>query len=235
MARVVPQEINDEDQREVTAGDAGGNAGAGDAIGGNAKFAEDQKVIAEEVDQVRGDEGEGDGADHVHALECAADGKVEEQRQEAGGEGSHVGSGEDGDGVGYTEALEIVGNDPDGNGEKRGDGEAEVDAVDQGGVAVFAAACAKGLGDERVQADEKPFAEEGKDDEDAGADAYCSDSFSTVGEAADHHGVDDDHAHPADFREDKGQGEAKRGTKFGTEDGEEGHGDCQFSVFSYKS
>ena len=234
VARVVPQEINNENQREVAAGDAGGDAGAGDAVCGNTESAKDQKVIAKEVDEVCGNEREGDRTDHVHALKCAADSEVEEQRHKAGREGPHVGSGKDGNGVSYAEALEVIGDDPDGNGEEWGDGEAQIDAVDQGGVAVFAAACTKGLGDERVQADEKPFAKEGKDDEDAGADADGSDGFGTVGEATDHHGVDDDHAHPADFRKDEGQGQVKRGTEFGTEDGEEGHGECQFSVSSHK-
>ena len=36
-----------------------------------------------------------------------------------------------------------------------------------------------------------------------------------VGEAADHHGVDDAHAHPADLGEDEGEREAQHGAEFG--------------------
>ena len=168
VATIVPEEINDQDESEVAAGDAGGDAGAGDAVSGEAEFAVDEDVVAEEIDEVGGDEGESDGANHVHALEGAANGEIEKQGDEAGGECAHVGSGEDGDRMGDAEALEIAGKDPDGNGEKRGDGEAEVDAVDERGVAIFAAAGTEGLRDEGVQADEEAFTEEGEDDEEAG-------------------------------------------------------------------
>ena len=225
VATVVPEKINDQDESEVAAGDAGGDAGAGDTVGGEAEFAEDEDVVAGEIDEIGGDERESDGAHHVHALERAANGEIEEEGNESGGEGAHIGSGEDGDGVGDAEAFEIAGQDPDGNGEERGDGEAEIDAVDERGVAVFAMAGAEGLRDEGVQADEKAFAEEGEDDEEAGGDADGADGFGGIGKAADHHGVHDDHAHPADFGEDERKSEAEGGAKFAAEDGEEGHGE----------
>lgn len=126
--------------------------------------------------------------------------------------------------MGNAETLEIVGQDPDRDGEERRNGEAEVDAVDERSVAVFAMTGAKGLGDQGVQTDEDAFAKESKDNEEAGTDADGTNGFGAVGEAADHHGVDDDHAHPADFGEDKREGEMQGGTEFGTEDWEEGHG-----------
>ena len=104
------------------------------------------------------------------------------------------------------------------------DSEAEVNAVDERGVAIFAAAGAEGLGDERVQADKEAFTEKGEDDEDAGGDADGADGFGAVRKAADHHGVYDDHAHPTDFGEDEREGQVKSGAKFAAEDGEEGHG-----------
>ena len=224
VAGVVPEEIDNEDEREIGARDAGGDAGTGDAEGRAAELAVDEDIVADEVDEIGGDESEGDGANHVHTLECATDSEVEKERNETGGKRAHVRSGEDGDGMGDAEAFEVKRNDPNGNGEEGSDGEAEINAVDERAVAVFALASAEGLGDEGVEADEEAFAEEGEDEEEAGADADGADGFGAVGETADHHGVDDDHAHPADFGEDERKGEAERGTEFVAEDGEEGHG-----------
>ena len=224
VAGVVPEEIEDEDQREIGARDAGGDAGTGDAEGRASELAVDEDVVANEVDKIGGDESEGDGANHVHTLESATNSEVEEERDETGGKRTHVGSGEDGDGMGDAEAFEVKRNDPNGDGEEGSDGKAEIEAVDERAVAVFALASTEGLGHEGIEADEEAFAEEGEDDEEAGADADGADGFGAVGEAADHHGVHDDHAHPADFGEDERKGEAERGTEFVAEDGEEGHG-----------
>ena len=46
--------------------------------------------------------------------------------------------------MGHTESFEIERDDPDGKGKKRSDGEAEVDAVDERAVAIFAVAGAEG-------------------------------------------------------------------------------------------
>ena len=92
-------------------------------------------------------------------------------------------------------------------------------------MAIFAAPSAERLRDQRVQADEEAFTEEGEDDKDAGGDADGADGFGTVGEAADHHGIYDDHAHPTDFGEDERKGEMQCGAEFAAEDGEEGHGE----------
>jgi hypothetical protein len=80
---------------------------------------------------------------------------------------------------------------------------------------VFGAAGAEGLGDQSVEPDEEPFAEEREDEEEAGADADGSDGLGAVGEAADHHGVDDGHADPTDFGEDKREGQMQSGAKLG--------------------
>jgi len=197
MAVVVPEKIADENEREIAAGKGGGPAGAGDAEGGEAELAKDKNVVAEKVDEIGGDERESDGAHHVHALKGTAHGKIEKKREKANGEGAHVGSGEDGDIVIHTDALETRGDEPDGCDEERRSRKTEIDAVDERAVAVFAAAGTESLGDERVQADHKAFAEECENDEDAGTDADSTDGFGAVGEAADHHGVHDDHAHPA--------------------------------------
>ena len=223
VARVVPEEVDDEDEGEVSAGDGGGDAGAGDAEGGEAEFAEDEDVVAEDVDEVRGDEGKGDGADHVHALESAADGEVEKEGEKSGGESAHVGSGQDRDVVGDAEAFEVKREEPDRGCEERSDKEAEVDTIEERAVAVFTAAGTEGLRDKGVEADHEALAEEGEDEEEAGADADGSDGLGAVGEAPDHHSVNDDHAHPADFGENEGEGETQGGAEFGAEDVKEGH------------
>jgi hypothetical protein len=223
VARVVPEKVGDENESEIRAGDTGGDAGAGDSISGEAEFAKDEDVIANDIDQIRSEESEGDGANHVHALEGATNSEVQEEGEESGRERAHVRSGEDGDGVRNAEALKVTRKDPDGNGEKGCDSEAEVDAVDQGAVAILATARAKGLRHQGVQSDEDPFAEESEDDEEARGDADRSDRLSRVGKAADHHGVYNHHAHPADFGKDEWKGEAKGGAEFAAEDGEEGH------------
>ena len=47
VAAIVPEEINDKDKREVAAGDAGGDAGTGDAVSVETELAEDEDVVAE--------------------------------------------------------------------------------------------------------------------------------------------------------------------------------------------
>lgn len=80
VVSVVPEKVDDKDGSEISAGDAGGDAGTGDAVGVEAQFAEDQDVVAEEVDEVGSDKGEGDGADHVHTLKGAANSEIEKER-----------------------------------------------------------------------------------------------------------------------------------------------------------
>ena len=129
--------------------------------------------------------------------------------------------------MGDAEALVITGNDPDRDGQEGSKGEAQVDTVDEGAVAVLAVTGTESLRNEGVQTDEEAFAKEGEDDEDAGTDADGTDGFGTVGETANHHGIDDYHAHPADFREDERKGEMKGGAEFVAEDAEEGHGNLR--------
>src|ERR1700757_2568304 len=124
-----------------------------------------------------------------------------------------------------AEAFEVARDDPDRDDEERSDGKAEVDTVDERGVAVFATAGAERLRDECVQANEEAFSEEGEDEEEAGTDADRADGFGAVRETADHHGVNDDHAHPADFGEDERKSEVEGRTEFAAEDREEGHGE----------
>ena len=90
-------------------------------------------------------------------------------------------------------------------------------------MAVFAMAGAEGLGNESVETDENAFTEEDENDIDAGADADGGDRGGAGRKPADHHGIDDDHAHPTDFGEDEREGETQGGAKFGAEGGEGEH------------
>jgi hypothetical protein len=92
-------------------------------------------------------------------------------------------------------------------------------------VTVFETAGAERLGDEGVEADEEAFAEEGEDEKEAGADTDGGDRLGAVGEAADHHGVHDSHADPADFGEDEREGHVESGAEFGAQGGPGEHGE----------
>lgn len=75
------------------------------------------------------------------------------------------------------------------------------------------------MGDEGVEADEQALAEKDEYQEEAGTDADGGDRLGAVGQAADKHGVFDGHADPADFGEDKRDGEVKGGAKLGAKSG----------------
>ena len=225
IAHVVPEKKNDEDRGEVGAGDGSGNAGADDAEHGKSAVAKDEEIVAEGVDEIGGDEGEGDGADEVHSLEGAAKGEVKKKRHEAECQRVHIRAGKDGDVGGDAEAIEEMRERPDGGEEQGRNGKAEVDAIDEGVETVFEAAGAEGLGDEGVEADEEAFTEEGEDEEEAGTDADGSDGLGAVGEAANHHCVHDGHADPADFGEDERKGQIESGAKLGTQSGPGEHGE----------
>ena len=223
VARIVPEQIDDEHECEISARNTRGDARAGYTVSGKAEFAEDEDIITDKIDEVGTDQGEGDRADHIHTLEGAADREVEKKRKKSGGKRAHVGSGQNRDGMGDAEGLEIVGKNPDRDGQKRCDGKAQVDAVDERAVAVFAVAGAESLRDERVESDKDTFPEESEHDEKAGRDANGSDGLGGIREPADHHGVDNDHAHPADFGENERESEAKGRAEFAPKDGEKGH------------
>ena len=53
----------------------------------------DQEPVEEDVEEVRGDESEGDGADVVEGLQVAAQGEVEEERGRSPVEGAEEADG----------------------------------------------------------------------------------------------------------------------------------------------
>ncbi len=125
------------------------------------------------------------------------------------------------------DAVEKSAKEKNGKGQEGRHEQGEIDTVDQRTVTVFAVAGTEGLRDKRVEADEDAFTTEGENVEEIGADGYGADGHGAVGKAADHHGVDDAHAHPADFGEDEREGEAESGAEFGTEGGEGEHGSVE--------
>ena len=130
VASVIAEKKNDEDRGQVGAGDGGGDAGADYAEHREARMAEHEKVVADGIDEVGGDECEGYGANEVHTLERTAKREVEKQGYEAEGEGEHVGAGEEGDVGGDAQPIEEMWKRPDCGKEGRRDGEAEIDAID---------------------------------------------------------------------------------------------------------
>ena len=118
MAAVVPEQVADKGESEVSARDRSGPTRAGDAECGKTKLAKDEDVIAQEIDEIGGEQSEGDGAHHVHALESAANGEIKHEREKADGEGAHVGKGQDGNIVRETHSFKVKRNEPNGESEE---------------------------------------------------------------------------------------------------------------------
>ena len=215
MAAVVPKQVTNKNQSHVEASEGGGPSGADHAHCRGSPFAVDEHPIKKKIDEIRGDEGEGHWPDHVHGLDAAADGEIKHQREQADGQRFHVRNREARHHGIDVEGLQERAEEPDGNHEERRHDQAEVNAVDQGTVAIFAFACAEGLGDERVQANQQPATEKGYDVENAGADADGADRIGAVWQVADHDGVNDAHGHPADLGEDEREREVQGRAHFG--------------------
>src|SRR5258708_2288749 len=82
-------------------------------------------------------------------------------------------------------------------------------------MAIFALACTESLGNKCVQANQKPSAKKRKDVNKDAPKANGGNGHSAVGEATDHHGIDDRHAHPPELGEDQRNGELQSGPEFG--------------------
>lgn len=100
-------------------------------------------------------------------------------------------------------AAQQAGQKKNWRGEDGSENDAEVNAVDERAVTVFAVAGAEGLGHESVEAHEKSCAEKSDHDEDVGAETDRGHGGGAVGEVADHDGVYDGHDHPAELGEDQ--------------------------------
>ena len=88
----------------------------------------------------------------------------------------------------------------------------EEEAVEEPAVGFVEAACAVGLGEVGVEAEEDAGDAEGEGVVEDLAEGGGGDGEGGVGHVADHDGVDDAHRHPADLGEDERQGEGEHGT-----------------------
>src|ERR1051326_6148244 len=163
---VVPEEIANQDSSHVNARNGGGPTGTDGAHGPKSPFPVDQNPVEESVDDVGGDQSEGYGTNHVHGLQAAANGEVEEKWKQTPGERVGVR-----DSLRHERGVDVnraeqEGHEENRRGENRSERETEINAVDERTVAVFALASAEGLGNDRVEAEEKTFAEKCEDDED---------------------------------------------------------------------
>ena len=129
---------------------------------GEAEVAVDEDPVEGEVDEVGGDEGEGDGADLAYSLKIAAESAIDQQGEGAPVEDADIGAGEGGDGGVDAAAGEDQLRGEHGEHQQRREGERDVDGLGEGAVAVVEAASAPGLRDEGVETEEQADAEEGR-------------------------------------------------------------------------
>src|SRR6266702_8820125 len=91
-------------------------------------------------------------------------------------------------------------------------------------MAIFAPACTQSLRNKRVQANQKPPTKKRQHVNKKATQANGGDGHSAVGQAADHHGIHDGHAHPTEFGEDERNGKPQRGADFGAKCLQSDHG-----------
>ena len=170
-------------------------------------MAVDENPVADEVNEVGGDERECDGFGEMRGLQVTAKGEVDEQRDDAPVETVERGDGLREDGSVDGHAVEDDGAEGEDGDEERAEGEGEDESVEEpavGGVDFFGA---EGLGDEGVEAEEDAADAEGEGVEDDLGEGGGGHGDGGVREAADHAGVDDRHGHPAELAGDEGRGE----------------------------
>ena len=167
----------------------------------------DEQPVADEVDEVGGDEREGDGFGEVRGLQVAAEGEVEQQRKDAPVEAVERGDGLGEDGAVDGNAVEDHGTEGEDCDQQGPEGEGEDETVEKpavGGMDFFGA---EGLGDEGVEAEQDAANAEGEGVEDDLGERGGGHGHGGVRQAADHAGVDDGHGHPAELAGDERRGE----------------------------
>lgn len=171
----------------------------------------DEEPVAEDVDQVGCDQRQGDGADVIEGLQVAAEGEVEKKCRGAVVECAKKGdcSGEDGGVDG--EAQHQGRGEQDDDDEYHGEACGEDEAVEEPTIGFVEFTRTVGLGEIGVEAEEDAGDTEGHGVVENLAECGGGDSECRVGRVPDHHGIDDAHAHPADFREDERKREEKQG------------------------
>ncbi len=217
----------EEDEHEVEAGEAGGPGGAGDAEGWDREgvvsedgpavaplVSEDEEPVGGGVDEIGGDEGEGDGAAVMRGLQVAAQGEVEHQRERAVVETLHGGDrgGEDGAVDGEVEEQRR-GDGEDGD-EQDGESDGHDEAVEEPAVGFALLLGAEGLGDEGVEAEEDAADTEAEGVEEDLSEGGGAHGEGGVGEVAEHDGVDQRHGDPAELTGDERDGEMDQRREF---------------------
>ena len=157
----------------------------------------DEEPVAEDVEEVRGDEGDGDGADVVEGLQVAAEGEVEEEDGRSPVEGAEEGYGAEDDLMVDGQADHGDGREGDEAHEDCGEDGGEDEAVEEPAVGFVVAACSVGLGEVGVEAEEDASDAEAEGVVEDLSEGSGGDGEGGVGHVADHHGVDDAHRHPA--------------------------------------
>ncbi len=89
--------------------------------------------------------------------------------------------------------------------------------MEEPAVGLVEAACAVGLGEVGVEAEEDAGDAEGDGVVEDLAESAGGDGKGGVGHVSDHDGVDDAHGHPADFGQDERKGEREHGSDLGAD------------------
>jgi len=171
-----------------------------------------ERPVPYPVDEVGGDEREGDRADALDSLKVPAEGSVEEQRQSAPVEHAQVLRGLRADRGIRAEVWKDQRRGPEKDHEKGREDKREVDALREPAMALVEVAASIGLRDERVETEEDAYAEERGRVIDGVAHADGADGFGA--ETAHHDGVHDRHGHPSKLRENDWDGEREQRTQF---------------------
>ena len=195
-----------EEGRHVDTRDARGPRGPRDAEGGDAESSVNEDRIGARVHEVGRHERVHDRSDHMEALQVAPERRVQEQRRGAERNHAEIRSG-------HAANLGVEAPPVDGEEHRPRDqhhdgrhAEREHDPLVQPAEAIVVAARAGRARDQRIEAEHQSHPEDHDRGEDAAAHARRPDRGRP--EAAHHHSVHEAHAHPPDFGEHDGAGEA---------------------------
>ena len=171
----------------------------------------DEEPVAEDVDEVRGNERHGDGANVIEGLQVAAQGEVKEEDGCSPVEGAEEGCGAEEDLMVDGQAHHSDGREGDEAHEDGCEDGCEDEAVEEPAVGFVEFARSVGLGEVSVKAEEDPGDAEAECVVEDLTEGGGGDVEGRVGHVADHHGVGDAHRHPAKFGEDERESEGEHG------------------------
>jgi len=172
----------------------------------------DEEPVAEDVDEVGGDESDGDGADVVEGLQVAAEGEVEEEDRRPPVKGAEEGCSAEEDLMVDGQAHHRDWREGDEAHEDGGENGGKDEAMEKPAVGFVEFACSVGLGEVGVEAEKDAGDAEAEGVVEDLAEGGCGDVDCRIGHVADHDGVDDAHRHPTEFGEDEGKGEGEHGS-----------------------